>query len=244
MILTVEIVSPGERDKFRALSRPESYHKIRPHEAVGERGCYTVEMTEEEYDGPHVFAAAGGMAHTLYAEDGGTSSACAMATRVAAYALSSGLSASATKDQLASSARSTGAPASYEGNGVLELVGEEEPPASNTYWFPGDLDTYITLWPIGLASESRITATVLEGVSGASLRAVCSEDLSAMKGGDYEDFSLAIPADRRGFFVGDWKPLPDSTLGADEIYVGIIVEAPATTEIRGLMVGLAEAQIR
>ena len=49
VILTVEIVSPEERDKFRRLSRPDTYHKIRPHERVGERGAYTVEMTEEEY---------------------------------------------------------------------------------------------------------------------------------------------------------------------------------------------------
>ena len=49
VILTVEIVAPEERDKFRALSRPDTYRKIRPHEAVGERGCYSVEMTDEEY---------------------------------------------------------------------------------------------------------------------------------------------------------------------------------------------------
>lgn len=80
--------------------------------------------------GSHVFAAAGGMDHYKYAESGnpehvqdlGTSAACAMATRVAAYPLPVGLSAEATKDQLASSARRTGADAIYEGNGVLHLV--------------------------------------------------------------------------------------------------------------------------
>jgi len=42
VVLTVEIVPPDERDKFRALSRPETYHRVR-------RGCYTGEMTAEEY---------------------------------------------------------------------------------------------------------------------------------------------------------------------------------------------------
>lgn len=80
--------------------------------------------------GAHIWAAAGGIDHTFYAEDGsewhiedgGTSAACAMATRVAAYFLSIGISAGATKSELASSARSTGAGAIYEGNGVLQLV--------------------------------------------------------------------------------------------------------------------------
>ncbi len=98
--------------------------------AISNYDCRTDSIAPSSTYGPHVFAAAGGMDHDYlaenggrdYLEDGGTSAACAMATRVATYPLSDGLSAEATKDQLASSARPTGAGAIYEGNGVLHLV--------------------------------------------------------------------------------------------------------------------------
>lgn len=47
--LTLIKVPPGQRDKFRALSRPETYKEVRPGE-VGERVAYSVEMTEAEYE--------------------------------------------------------------------------------------------------------------------------------------------------------------------------------------------------
>ena len=47
--LTLIKAPPVERDKFRALSRPETYKEVRPGE-VGERVAYSVEMTRAEYE--------------------------------------------------------------------------------------------------------------------------------------------------------------------------------------------------
>jgi subtilisin family serine protease len=47
--LTLRKVPRVERDKFRALRRPDTYFEIRPGD-VGERVAYSVEMTPEEYE--------------------------------------------------------------------------------------------------------------------------------------------------------------------------------------------------
>jgi hypothetical protein len=47
--LTLIKVPPEQRNKFRALSRPETYKEVRPGE-VGQRVAYSVEMTEAEYE--------------------------------------------------------------------------------------------------------------------------------------------------------------------------------------------------
>lgn len=47
--LTLTVVDQSQRDKFRKLSRPDTFFEIRPNREVGERGAYSVEMTEEEY---------------------------------------------------------------------------------------------------------------------------------------------------------------------------------------------------
>lgn len=46
--LTLRKVPPGARDKFRALTTPDTYKEIRPG-SVGERVAYSVEMTEAEF---------------------------------------------------------------------------------------------------------------------------------------------------------------------------------------------------
>jgi hypothetical protein len=46
--LTLIKAPPEQRDKFRALSGPETYKEVRPGE-VGQRVAYSVEMTEREY---------------------------------------------------------------------------------------------------------------------------------------------------------------------------------------------------
>lgn len=48
--LTLRVVDPTARDKFRALSRPESFFEIRPNRSPGQRGAYRVEMTQSEYE--------------------------------------------------------------------------------------------------------------------------------------------------------------------------------------------------
>lgn len=47
--LTLTKVPPSERDKFRALRRPETYKEVRPG-GIGERVAYSVEMTRAEYE--------------------------------------------------------------------------------------------------------------------------------------------------------------------------------------------------
>lgn len=48
--LTLRVVDPTARDKFRRLSRPESFFEIRPNRSPGQRGAYSVEMTQSEYE--------------------------------------------------------------------------------------------------------------------------------------------------------------------------------------------------
>lgn len=48
--LTLRVVDPTARDKFRMLSRPESFFEIRPNRSPGQRGAYRVEMTQDEYE--------------------------------------------------------------------------------------------------------------------------------------------------------------------------------------------------
>lgn len=47
--LTLTVVDQSQRDKFRKLSRPDTFFEIRPNREVGQRGAYSVEMTEAEY---------------------------------------------------------------------------------------------------------------------------------------------------------------------------------------------------
>lgn len=48
--ITLRVVDPSARDKFRGLSRPESFFEIRPGRSPGQRGAYSVEMTQDEYE--------------------------------------------------------------------------------------------------------------------------------------------------------------------------------------------------
>lgn len=48
--LTLTVVDPSARDRFRALSRPESFFEIRPNRSSGQRGAYSVAMTQDEYE--------------------------------------------------------------------------------------------------------------------------------------------------------------------------------------------------
>lgn len=48
--LTLTVADPSARDRFRALSRPETFREIRPNRSPGQRSAYSVEMTQSEYE--------------------------------------------------------------------------------------------------------------------------------------------------------------------------------------------------
>lgn len=107
------------------------------------------------------------------------------------------------------------------------------------HWFPADLSSYITRWPVPAGAEARLTASVLSGAP-ALLRSVYSADYSAMLAGDYRRFSPSADAYQEGFLKTNWRAVPAS----GELFVGVVAHVDTDSDLAGLVVGLTEVQIR
>lgn len=106
-------------------------------------------------------------------------------------------------------------------------------------WFPGDLPGYVTRWPIPEGYEARITATVLSGVSGATIRPVYHTDYETLLSGGFSYLCAGVGVDSEKQDASEWEPCE-----AGELYVAIVVEGVSAAEAADLVVGLAEVQIR
>ncbi len=170
--------------------------------------------------------------------DGGTSTGVAAATDLVARTMGMGLGPAQTIAALESHARGAGGPAAHEGIGVLQLPVGVEPPSPEWWWFPGDLPYYITRWPVPEGAEARMTATVIDGAD-ATLVPVVSDDHSELLAGNWRRFAPAIDCSQRGFYKTGWR-----VARSGDVYVGIVVRAQSVEVLQGLVVGLAEVQIR
>lgn len=108
-------------------------------------------------------------------------------------------------------------------------------------WFPADLDTYMTLWPVPAGSEARLIATVIEGAEGTALKGVWGHSRDDLIDSRIEPLTYAVPSAERGFYASEWRSLPAS----GELCGGILVRRQsADVDVSGLIVGQAEVQIR
>ena len=108
----------------------------------------------------------------------------------------------------------------------------------NVYWFPADLSTYITRWPVPEGSEARLTAPVLEGARVA-LQALYHTDYAELLAGNGSRFTRGIDCYHEGFHRSPWRPCPSG-----EVYVGVTVQMDNEADVLPLIVGQAEVQIR
>ena len=126
---------------------------------------------------------------------------------------------------------------------LLWLGAPSEEGTGGAYWFPGDLEHYITNWPLADATEVRLYATVLGGVAGASLKAVWGLSHEAMLEGRFHDLTPSLPVESRGIYETGWGALPADITG--DTWVGIIVRREtADTDLADLVIGLAEVDAR
>lgn len=105
-------------------------------------------------------------------------------------------------------------------------------------WFPGDLPSYVTKWPVPEGSESRVSATVM-GRARAALQPVYHADYSELMAGNGKRFSVGVDCYQEGLIRSAWRSCPTG-----EVYVGIEVHKDEGADIHKLIVGLAEVQIR
>jgi hypothetical protein len=122
--------------------------------------------------------------------------------------------------------------------GLPPEEGGEAPSAPGDYWFPGDLETYITRQSIPEGTQARITATVISGAN-VTLRAVYSENLSEMLSGTHERFTRGIGVSSERFRASEWRTAP-----AGDLHIGILAQAEDVADLQDLVIGLAEVQLR
>lgn len=111
-------------------------------------------------------------------------------------------------------------------------------PADLTYWFPGDLEHYITKWSIPAGARTRLSANIIDG-SSCVLKAVWWSDHLAMIGGDYQQFGRGLDLGRSGFFHTSWQSAPVS----GDTYIGLIIDGATTEDFDRLVIAHAEVQI-
>lgn len=106
------------------------------------------------------------------------------------------------------------------------------------YFFPANLSSYATLLQIPVGVEARITATVLTGAEGTTLRAVHATDHAAFAAGTYSDLTPAIDVSSEGFKVSEWLVSEEP----GEKCVGIVAQTEG--DVTSLVIGLAEVQLK
>jgi len=111
-------------------------------------------------------------------------------------------------------------------------------PADLKYWFPGDLEHYITKWEVPAGSKTRLLATVIDGAPCA-LKAVYATTHAAMLSGSYTPFGRGLDVSLRGFWHTSWQVVPAS----GDLYIGLIVDGATPADFQELIVGLAEVQL-
>lgn len=115
--------------------------------------------------------------------------------------------------------------------------------SGGTLWFPGDIPYYFTDWSLGGASEARLNLSILGGATGSSLKAVWANSRDDMVNGRHDEFTPPVATASPGYFTSGWQAIPDGPSG--DVVVGIKVrKATNSTDLAGLVVGLAEVQIR
>lgn len=111
-------------------------------------------------------------------------------------------------------------------------------PMDQTFWFPSDLDSYITQRTIPDGARVRFVATVLDPLEAVirPVYALAYEDLIA---GDWAYLARGIGCHSTGFHETEWQ----ESLVSGEFYIGIVVETESAVTIDGLAIGLAEVQL-
>lgn len=108
-------------------------------------------------------------------------------------------------------------------------------------WFPGDLDTYMTLSLLPTDTEARLTASVLTGVAGTALKGVWGHSRQDLLDGRIEPLTFAVATEGEGFYASEWRPLDES----GDLCAGLLVrKATADVDHHDLVIGLAQVQIR
>lgn len=140
-----------------------------------------------------------------------------------------------------------GWPTDADIDGVVAWLGDPAGGGTGTggaYWFPGDLEHYVTRWALAGSAEVRLNATVLSGVAGASLAAVWGDSRDGILGTRRSDLTTDLDASERGVFTTGWLEIPEGAR-TNDAWVGVVVRREtADLDISNLLVGLAEVQTR
>lgn len=124
------------------------------------------------------------------------------------------------------------------GNGPAAPPDDVEVAEAETYWFPADLETYITKWNVPAGARARMTATVIDPAP-ALIKPVFATSHEDLLAGSYERFCRGLGTDEAGDLHTEWQ----GARGSGDIYVGIVVDVEAGYTLDDLNVGLCEVQI-
>lgn len=111
-------------------------------------------------------------------------------------------------------------------------------PVDQTFWFPSDLDGYITQRTIPADARVRFVATVIDPLE-AVIRPVYALQYADIVAGDWAYLTRGIGCHGAGEHETEWQ----QALISGEFYVGIVVETESAVTIDGLAIGLAEVQL-
>ena len=116
----------------------------------------------------------------------------------------------------------------------------EDPPVlePQRFWFPSDLDTYITDWFIPEGVKARMTATVVDPAPGV-IRPVYANTHADMISGDRHVLCRSISTERQGWHATEWQ----DPQGNGDLFVGMIIELEPGVSIDELNIGHAEVQL-
>ena len=89
-----------------------------------------------------------------------------------------------------------------------------DPTPTEDLWFPGNLEYYITRWPVEPDMQARLSTTVIEGAH-ATLRAVCAEEYADLLAGTHERFTRSVGVSEQGMWTTGWRDAPDGGLYRD-----------------------------
>lgn len=112
------------------------------------------------------------------------------------------------------------------------------PPEPERYFFPGNLDTYITNWYIPSGARVRVTCTVRDPAPGI-IRPVCADTHAHMLSGERQVLCGGLSTDAAGWHKTEWQ---DANRSGD-LYVAFIVEVEAGVSIDELNIAHAEVQL-
>lgn len=113
------------------------------------------------------------------------------------------------------------------------------------FWFPGDLEHYITKWPLSGVSELRFFANVVRGTPGAYLRPVWGKTHDDLLEGRFDGLTDVVSVDRRGTYSTGWVAVPPIAKETGDVWIGVRVKRDtADVDVMNLAVGLAQLDAR